>query len=56
MSRKDRELTRYHVPSIQCIVILNEAEAIHELDLGDVSSTILEVVLDVFLGDCGSGG
>lgn len=50
------ELTRNHIPSIQCIIVLDEAEAIHELDLGNVSSTILEVVLDVFLGDCGSGG
>lgn len=50
------ELTRNHIPSIQCIIVLDEAEAVHELDLGDVSSTILEVVLDVFLCDCGSGG
>ena len=50
------ELTRNHIPSIQCIIIFDEAEAIHELDLGNVSSTILEVVLDVFLRDCGSGG
>lgn len=53
---RDLELTRNHIPSIQCIIILDEAEAIHELDLGNVSSTILEVVLDVFLRDCGSGG
>lgn len=50
------ELTRNHIPSIQCIIVLDKAEAIHELDLGNVSSTILEVILDVFLRDCGSGG
>ena len=56
MPGRDVKLTRYHIPSIQRVIVLNEAEAIHELDLGDVSGTILEVVLDVFLGDCGIGG
>lgn len=56
MADRDWELTGNYIPSIQCIIILDEAEAIHELDLGYVSSTILEVVLDVFLRDCGSGG
>ena len=54
--RRCGELTRDNIPSIQCVVVLNEAKAIHELDLGDCPSAILEVVLDVFLGDCGSGG
>ncbi len=56
MSETYGELTRNHIPSVQRIIILNEAEAIHELDLGNVPSTILEVVLDVFLRDCGIGG
>lgn len=48
-------LTRNHIPSIKSIIILNEAKAIHELDLSDVASPILEMVLDVFLGDCRPG-
>lgn len=47
------KLTRHHVPSIQRIIVLDEPEAVHQLDFGDVASSILgEVGLDVFLGDC----
>ena len=56
MENRYWELTRNYIPSIKCIIVLDEAEAVHELDLGNVPSTILEVVLDVFLRDCGSGG
>ena len=49
------ELTRNYIPRIQCIIVLDEAEAVHELDFGNVSSTILEVILDVFLRYCRSG-
>lgn len=45
--------TRHHIPSIQRIVVLNESEAVHQLNLGDIASAILgEVGLDIFLGDC----
>ena len=56
MAGRYLKLTGNTIPSIQCIVILDKAETVHKLDLGNVSSTLLEVVLDVFLGDCGSGG
>ena len=50
-----RELTRNHITGIHRIIILDEAEAVHELDLGDVTSAVLEVALDVFLGHCKTG-
>ena len=46
-------LTRNHVPRIQRIVVLDEAKAVHELHLGDVTSAILgEMGLDIFLRHC----
>lgn len=45
--------TRNDVSRIEGVVILNEAEAIHEFDLGDIAGSFLEMTLDVFLGDCG---
>lgn len=48
--------TRDDVSRIHRIVILDEAEAIHELDLGDGSSLVSgKVFFDVRLGDCESG-
>ena len=47
------QLTWNDVLRVHGIIILNEAEAIHELDLGDVASPFLEMILDIFLGDCG---
>lgn len=44
--------TRDHVSRIKCVVILDEAKAVHELDLRDVTRSFLEVALDVFLCDC----
>ena len=44
--------TRYNITSIGFVLILYEAKAAHEFDLGDGSRTVLEMVLDVFLGDC----
>jgi hypothetical protein len=50
-SRERGSLTRNDITSIHCVLILNEAEAIHELDLGDLTSAMcLEVSLDVCLG------
>jgi len=41
------------VTRIHGIFILNEAEAIHELDLGDLPSAMgREVILDILLGGC----
>lgn len=47
--------TRDHVSRVKCIIILDEAKAIHELDLGDVTRSFLEVALDIFLCDCRPG-
>lgn len=45
--------TRHDVASIHCIFILDEAEAIHQLDLGDLTRAMgAEVFLDVVLGRC----
>lgn len=41
-----------HVSRIECVVILDEAKAIHELDLGDIARSFLEMALNIFLGDC----
>ena len=49
------ELTRNHIPSIESIIVFDEAKSIHELNLSDVASTILEMVLDVLFGDCRPG-
>ncbi len=48
-------LTGNGVSGIKFILVFNEAEAAHELDLGDFATSILgEVVLNVRLGSCGS--
>ena len=49
------ELTGNGVSGIKFILVFNEAEAAHELDLGDLATSILgEVVFDVRLGSCWS--
>ena len=55
MKLVEPQLTRNHIPSVKSIVEFDEAKAIHELDFGDVASTILKVVLDIFLGHCRPG-
>ena len=48
-------LTRNHISRIHRIIILDEAEAVHQLDLCDVTSAMsLEVGLDVLLRHCSS--
>lgn len=50
------ELTRNNVARIHGILILNEAEAIHELDLRDLAGAMgTEVSLDLGLGDFALG-
>ena len=45
------ELTRDNISRIHGIFILNEAEAIHELDLGDFTCPMaIEVVFNILLG------
>jgi len=44
--------TRNHISSVNSVIVLNKAEAVHELDLRDGPSAILEMVLDVFLCNC----
>jgi hypothetical protein len=45
------KLTWDYVTGIHSIIVLNEAKAIHEFDLGDLSSAMgSKVVLDINLG------
>ena len=45
--------TRYHIPSVQRIVILDEAKAVHKLHFGNVAGAILgEMGLDILLRHC----
>lgn len=47
------ELTRHHVTGIQRIIVLDEAEAVHKLHLGNIAGAILgEMGLDIFLRHC----
>lgn len=49
--REEECHTRNDIASVHCVLILNEAEAIHEFDLGDLTSAMcLEMSLDVCLG------
>jgi len=49
-------LTRNNVTSIQRILVLDEAEATHKLDLGDLSGAMFgKVGLNIGLGGCSSG-
>lgn len=48
-----RRLTRNDVSRIHGILVLDEAEAIHELDLGDLASAMgSEVAFNIGLGGC----
>lgn len=48
-------LTRHNITGIHGILILDEAEAIHQLDLGDLSRPMgVEVFFDILLGHCKS--
>ena len=50
MSKAIVELTWDDVSSVHCVVIFDEAKAIHELHLGNsASSMCFEVFLDIFL-------
>ena len=51
--RREWALTRYNITSIHSILVLNETEAIHELDLSDFTSAMrCEVGLNIGLGGC----
>lgn len=44
--------TRYNITGIHGILIFNEAEAVHQLDLGNLSRAMgAEVFLDILFGD-----
>ncbi len=44
--------TRYNITCIHGIFIFNEAEAVHQLDLGNLSGAMgTEVFLDILFGD-----
>ena len=46
-------LTRYDVARIHGIFILNEAKAVHKLDLGNLASAMSrKVTFNILLGDC----
>ncbi len=46
------ELTRNNILGVHCIFILNEAKAVHQLDLLDGTSAMGgEVLFDVLFGD-----
>ena len=43
--------TRNHIARIHSVFVLDEAEAIHELNLGNLARTMgVEVILDISLG------
>jgi len=45
--------TGNHIAGIHSILVFDESEAIHELDLGDLSGAMsVEVSLDISLGSC----
>lgn len=45
-------LTRNDIPGVHGILILDETEAIHQLDLSDGAIRVLEVALNILFGDC----
>jgi len=48
-----KKLTGNHVARIHRILVLDEAEAIHELDLGDFAGSMgCEMVFNIALGGC----
>ena len=47
------QLTGHNVPGVHGILVLDEAESIHKLDLSDLTGTVsCEVSLDIGLGRC----
>lgn len=49
--------TGYDVTCVHCIFVLDEAKAVHELDLGDLASAMgVEVVLNIGLGSYSARG
>ena len=49
--------TGHNVTCVHCIFVLDEAEAVHELDLGDLASAMgVEVVLNIGLGSYSARG
>lgn len=49
--------SRYNITSIHGVLVLDETEAIHELNLGDFSGTMSrEVSLDIGFGSCWAAG
>ena len=49
--------TRHDVTRVHCIFVLDEAKAVHELDLGDLASAMgVEVVLNIGLGSYSARG
>ncbi len=52
---QESKRTRYDIPGIHGILVLDEAKAIHELDLGDLTRAMgRKVSLDIGLGGCRS--
>jgi hypothetical protein len=48
---RDERLTRNDVAGVHGVLVFEEAEAVHELDLGDLTSSMAgKVVLDIGLG------
>lgn len=46
-------LTRYDVARVHGIFVLDEAEAVHEFDFGNLASAMSrKVTLNILLGDC----
>lgn len=55
IDKKIHGLTRYNITSVHSIFVLDEAEAIHELDLGDLARPMgAEVFFDILFGHCKS--
>lgn len=53
LSEQENKLTRDNIPSIHCILIFYKAEAIHKLDLGNLSRAMAaEMLLDILFGHC----
>ena len=49
--------TRHDIARVHVVFVLDEAEAIHELDLGNLAGAMgVEVVLNIGLGSCSKSG
>ena len=49
--KREGDLTRDHISRVNRLIVLDEAEAIHDFDLADGTRSILEVIRDILLGD-----